>query len=294
MMKVLVTGATGFTGSHVVPLLLKQGLDVHCLVRPSSDTTRLRAGACQVTGDLDDPDSLERALLGRDALVNIASLGYGHAPVIVRTAIKSGVRRALFISTTAIFTSLEARSKSVRLSAEEMIRSSGLAYTILRPTMIYGGSRDRNMSRLIRYLLRWPVIPIAGSGRGLLQPVYVDDVARAVIQSLLSSETVNNSYNVPGGTALTFDQVIDTVCRQLKRAVLKIHLPNGPVVAILSACERLPIRLPFKAEQVLRLEENKAFDCSPASRDFGYRPLSFADGIRLELCEMGIKAIGNG
>ncbi|HYK87299.1 MAG TPA: NAD-dependent epimerase/dehydratase family protein [Acidobacteriota bacterium] len=288
-MKVLVTGATGFTGSRLVPLLLEQGLEVRCLVRPSSDTSQLPDGVCLVPGNLNNPGSLERALQGADTLVNLASLGFGHAPDIVRAAASSRVRRAVFISTTAIFTSLDAHSRSVRVAAEEIIRGSGLAYTILRPTMIYGSSRDRNMSRLIRYLLRWPVIPIAGTGRGLQQPVHVDDITRAVAQSLTSADAVNNSYNVPGATALSLDQVIDTVGRLLGRPAIKIHLPHRPVVAILRACERFSIRLPLKAEQVMRLEEDKTFDFSDAARDFGYRPRSFVDGIQQELCEMGLR-----
>jgi uncharacterized protein YbjT (DUF2867 family) len=269
-------------------MLLERGIEVSCLVRPSSDTARLPANVRLIPGDLSVPDSLERAMSGIDCLVNIASLGFGHAPAIVRAARSSGVRRAVFVSTTAIFTSLDARSKSVRLEAEEIIRGSGLDYTILRPTMIYGSSRDRNMSRLIRWLNRWPLFPVLGSGRGLQQPVYVRDVASAVIGSFASAETVNKSYNVPGASALTFDQVIDTVCRQLNRRVRTVHLPHLPIVALLAACERLSIRLPLRAEQVLRLEEDKSFDFSAASRDFGYDPLPFDRGIRLEIEEMGI------
>jgi uncharacterized protein YbjT (DUF2867 family) len=288
-MKVLVTGSTGFTGSYVVPLLLRQGASVRCLVRATSDTSRLALPQVELAGgDLSDQASLERALRGADVLVNIASLGFGHAPNIVNAALAAGTRRALFISTTAIFTTLNAPSKAVRLAAEETIRASGLDYTILRPTMIYGSSRDRNMCRLIRYLRRWPAIPVFGRGEHLQQPVYVEDLAAAILQSLATERTVGRAYNVSGEAALTYNQVIDTVCEALGRRARKVHLPVAPLVTVLNTMERLPLRLPVRAEQVLRLNEDKAFDHKEATADFDYRPRSFAEGIKLELQEMGI------
>jgi nucleoside-diphosphate-sugar epimerase len=286
-MRVLLTGATGFTGSYVVPLLLQQGADLRCLVRHSSDTRSLPAERVELAyGDLNDETSLETALRNVEVLVNVASLGFGHAQNIVNAAAAAGVRRAVFISTTAVFTTINARSKSVRLSAEESIHKSGLAYTVLRPAMIYGSSRDRNMCRLIRYIKRWPVIPVFGDGQSLQQPVYVEDVAAAIVQALASPHAVGGSYNLAGSMPLTYEQVIDTVCELTARRVRKIHLPARPVVKGLTFLERLSLRLPVKAEQVMRLNEHKVFDFTEAARDFGYRPRSFAEGIRLELQEM--------
>ena len=288
-MKVLVTGATGFTGSYVVPLLLKQGAHVRCLVRASSNRISLPAVELELAqGDLDDRASLERALRGCDVLVNVASLGFGHAPQIVNAAVAASVKRAVFISTTAIFTTLNAPSKSVRLAAEETIRTSGLRYTILRPTMIYGSSRDRNMCRLIRFLRSWPVVPVFGAGEHLQQPVYVEDLAAAVVQSLMSERSVGRSYNISGAAPLTYNRIIDIICEIMGRRVRKVRLPIAPLVSALTMLERLPLRLPIKAEQILRLNEDKAFDHAEAIEDFGYRPRSFAEGIRMELREMGI------
>jgi uncharacterized protein YbjT (DUF2867 family) len=289
-MKVLVTGATGLTGSFVTPLLLRQGAEVRCFVRASSDTSRLPAGQVELArGDLNDRSSIEGALEGVDALVNIASLGFGHAPDIVSAAVAKGVRRAVFISTTAIFTTLDAPSKRVRLAAEEAIRRSGLSYTILRPTMIYGSSRDRNMCRLIRYLRRWPVIPVFGTGEHLQQPVYVEDLAAAVARSLSCARTEGRAYNLSGPAPLSYNNIIDTICELLDRTVHKVHLPAAPLASALASLERLALRLPVKAEQVRRLNEDKVFDPAEAVKDFGYSPRPFADGIRMELLEMGMR-----
>jgi uncharacterized protein YbjT (DUF2867 family) len=284
---VLVTGATGFTGSAVVPLLLAQGHSVRCLVRPSSDRRWLpAAGIDWSVGDVGDPKSLAAAMAGIDVLVNIASLGFGHAPTIVQAAREARVPKAVFVSTTALLTTLAAQSKEVRLAAEALIGESGIAATILRPTMIYGSRRDRNISRLIGYVKSSPVIPVFGSGRHLQQPVHVDDVAAAIASAAVTPLTAQRTYTVAGPEALTYNQVVDVVAAAVGRKVLKLHLPARPVVAGLALLESVGLRLPVRSEQVRRLEEDKAFDIADAVRDLGFSPRPFPEGVGREVAEM--------
>lgn len=283
-MKVFVTGATGFTGSRVVPLLLNNGYEVRCLHRENSNRESLSQYPIEwVTGDLSDSASLSTAMQGTDALVNIASLGFGHADSIITAAKNAGIKRAIFISTTAIFTQLNAPSKKIRVAAELTIESSGLKYTILRPTMIYGSERDRNMWRLIRLMKQSPIIPVFGSGNHLQQPVFVDDVAQAVVSCLSNDKTIGKSYNIAGKQALTYNQVIDIIAKQMNKRIWKIHIPSKPAVGLLTLFEKIQIPFPIKAEQVLRLNEDKAFSCEEAIKDFGFSPRSFEEGIGLEL-----------
>lgn len=289
-MKIVVTGATGFTGSFVMPLLMDQPHDVRCLVRTTSNVDALDDRIERVTGDLDDKDALVAAFSGADLLINIASLGFGHAPNIVEAAHEAGIRRALFVSTTAIFTNLNAPSKAGRMAAEQAIRDSGLDYTIVRPTMIYGTSGDRNMCRLVAHIRRGRMLPIVGDGSWLQQPVYVGDLAWAIVTAALSDKSVNKEYNISGAQALTYNEVIATVERLVGRTVFKFYLPTGPIVRLLSAMERskLPLRFPIKAEQILRLNEHKAFSHEEAATDFGYSPRTFEEGMRAEIEQMGL------
>jgi len=280
-MKVLVTGATGFTGSYTVPVLLQQGMAVRCFVRKTSDISHLSYNRVKVAyGDLNEPGTLKQALVGMDALVNIASIGFGHAPAIVTAAVETGIRRAVFISTTAIFTRLNADSKRIRLAAEEMIAKSGLAYTILRPTMIYGSPRDRNISRLIRYVERYPLIPVFGDGRHLQQPIHVEDLAWAIAGALQSNKTLSKAYNIAGSSPLTFNELIDTTSRQLGKRIRRLHLPAGVIIRCLQFVERRGFRLPVSSEQVQRLNEDKNFDYSEATADFGFKSRTFSEGVR--------------
>ena len=282
-----MTGATGFTGSAVVPILIAAGYSVRCFVRQSSNRRGLSLTGCEwAVGDVSDHDSLLAAMDGCDMLMSVTSLGFGHAPTIVGAARSSGIQRAVFVSTTAVQTTLNARSKSVRLAAEQLIVESGIPFTILRPTMIYGSSRDRNISRLVRFLWKLPVVPVVGSGLYHQQPVYVGDVARALVASLNTAATVGNTYAVAGPEPLTFNELVDTIASVIGRTVITVRLPARPVLSVLSLSESLGVKLPIRKEQVQRLQEDKVFDISPARRDFGYAPIPFGEGVQRLVSEM--------
>lgn len=223
-------------------------------------------------GDLADAARLP--LDGITTLVYCASMGFGHVPPLLAQLHDSQVRRAVFISTTAIFTSLPSRSKVARLEAERAVEASGLEWTMLRPTMIYGTSRDRNISRLLRFLKRSPIFPICGNG--LWQPIHVEDLAAAVVAALDSPASICQTYNLAGAAPLRFDDLVRTAASAVGRHVLLLNVPL--TLGILAA--RLT-RI-VSPEQLRRLAEDKAFDSTPAVRDFNFRSRSFEDGVRDE------------
>jgi nucleoside-diphosphate-sugar epimerase len=193
----------------------------------------------------------------------------------------------MFFGTTAIFTSIASGSRKLRERAEHIIREGRVPYTIIRPTLIYGGTQDRNMSRLIEYIRSHSIIPVFGTGEFLQHPVYVGDLATAVLQILGSSRARNRVYNLPGADALTFNDLVDIIAALLNKRVLKLHVPAMPAIITLQALYRAGVRLPIKAEQIRRLNEHKAFAYADAAEDFGYQPILFCKGIAAEIEEMG-------
>src|SRR5687768_5730859 len=103
------------------------------------------------------------------------------------------------------------------------------------------------------------VVPIFGDGNYLQQPIYVGDVAQAIVSCLCNDQAIRKSYNIAGKYPLTYNQVIDTIAGQMNKRVWKVHIPSAPVVRALNFFERLHIPFPIKGEQVLRLNENKDF-----------------------------------
>jgi len=289
--RAFVTGGSGFTGARVITRLLAEGWQVDALARSAKAAETVRAlGAEPRKGDLEVAGSLRTAIeaTAADVVINVASLGFGHGPGIVADIEASGTRRAVFVSTTAIFTTLNASSKGPRTASEDAIRASTLDWTILRPTMIYGRPGDRNMERLLRSLRRWPIWPLPGGGHRLQQPVHVDDLAATIVAGATRPEAVRQEYNVPGLTAEPFRDLVATAASAIGRNTRLVSVPLGPPIRVLDVVERRLVKPPVTAEQLQRLDEDKSFDCGPAITDLGHDPRPFAEGIADEARLLGL------
>lgn len=302
-MRLLVTGGSGFLGGYVLAEAARRGHTCVALARSPAAALAVSAyGALPLDGNLDEPSALAGAFASArcDALVNLASLGFGHAPAIVDAAVGSGLDRAVFVSTTAVTTALPARSKAVRLAAERTIASSALKWTTLRPTMIYGAPGDRNLSRLLTRLAgaqralvvrgrQVPlVVPVPGGGRQLQQPVHVADLAGAVLTAVERAETAGRRYDVAGPQPLTFADLLRTAAAAAGCPVRLLPVPLAPVIALTRCCEKLGRRPGIRAEQWQRMAEDKAFPIDAAARDLAYAPRTFAAGIRAEAAALGL------
>ncbi|MGO9162028.1 MAG: SDR family oxidoreductase [Streptosporangiaceae bacterium] len=289
-MRLLVTGGSGFLGRYVLREAARRRHETVALARSEAAAALVAGrGAQPLDGDLDQPDALPAIFASArcDVLVNLASLGFGHAPAIVAAAEHAGLKRGVFVSTTAITTTLPAPTKRIRLAAEEEIRSSGLDWTILRPTMIYGAPGDRNLSRLLALLTRAPVLPVPGR-RHLQQPVHASDLAEAVLAAAERSAAAGQSYDVAGPVPLTFDELLRISARAVGSTTRFVPVPLAPLIALARCYEQLSQHPRIKAEQLERLAEDKAFRIDDAVRDLDYAPRPFEDGIALEAALMNL------
>lgn len=284
-MKVLLTGATGLLGGALLDVLLAQGHEVRCLVREDSPrASRLDARKTELfRGDAGDAGALSRALSGADALLHVA--GIEHSPAVVEAARRAGSSRLVVVGSTSAHSAYSFRSDP-KLRMEELVRGSGLAYTIVRPSMIYGSEMDKNVHRLLRFLDRSPLFPMFGSGENLWQPVYHEDCARGVYEALVRPSAVGQSYDLPGAEPLTYLEMVETAAGALGKKPRIVRLPLEPVRRMLAAAEALRLPLPIRSEQVLRLREDKAYPYDKARRELGYAPRPFADGVALEVARL--------
>ena len=281
---VLVTGANGFTGRFVCKELKRRKIPFIAVIRPKGDFSWMESESINYRfADLNDVDQLSEAMEGCKFLLNIASIGFGSAPSIIKACEASGITRAVFISTTSIYTKLNSVSKGIRLSAEKSIKSSGLKWTILRPTMIYGTDGDRNMIKLIRWIDTKKVLPIFGNGKSLQQPIFVRDLAWSIVEVLSNESTYMQSFNLSGRYPLTFEEVINDIETSLCKRIFKFYLPARLTIYFLRFLEKLGIILPIKAEQIERLNEDKDFKYTKASRYFNFSPIAFKNGIKIEV-----------
>jgi uncharacterized protein YbjT (DUF2867 family) len=284
-MRILLTGGTGLLGGGLLELLLAAGHEVRCLVRPDSpNVSRLDGHGVEIfRGDAGNEADLYGALGGTDAFLHVA--GIEHSPAVVGAARRSGVGRLVVVGSTSAHSAYAFRS-GPKLEMERVVRSSGLLWTIVRPTMIYGSERDRNIHRLLRFLDRWPFFPMFGPGTNLWQPVYHEDCARAILETLKHPETVHQSYDLPGANPLTYLDLVKTAAAALGRRPRIIRIPIEPVRRALVAAERLRLPLPVDSGQVTRLREDKAYPYPDARRDLDYAPRPFREGVALEVARL--------
>jgi uncharacterized protein YbjT (DUF2867 family) len=290
-MRLLVTGGSGFLGGHVLREAAARGYEMIALARSAAAARSVTAaGAQPIAGDLDRARELDEAFAAAraDALVCLASLGRGHGPGIVAAAEEAGIPRAVFVSTTAVTTTLDPPSKQVRLAAEQQIRGSGLDWTILRPTMIYGAPGDRNLSRLLVLLRRTPVLPVPAAAACLHQPVHVADVATAVLDALRTPAAIGSMYNVAGPEPIPFADLLRTCTRAAGSRTRLVPVPLTPLVRLARGYEAVSRHPRIRAEQLLRLGEDKAFGIDEAVRDLGYAPRRFDAGIQAEARMLGL------
>ena len=284
----LITGATGHSGEWFIKMLISEKYDkrIRCTVRDTSNTSYLDNSGLDielVIGDLKDPVFANRALDKITTVVNFT--GQKCVKNLVNSDNVKYVDWVISVHTTAIFSKYKSLAKEYK-EIENCLIESGKRYTIVRPTMIYGSNKDRNMSKLINYLNKFRFFPVFGKGTNLLQPIYAKDVAGAVHAILNNRESVTNkSYNIAGKNPITYNELLKTVARGLQRNVTLIHVPYNISYLAVKFLNVIINNFPISTEQIMRMNEDKAYDCTEAINDFGFSPISFDEGITLQILE---------
>jgi nucleoside-diphosphate-sugar epimerase len=294
---IFLTGATGYVGSHLVARFLAQGKRVRCLVIPGDPLEpRPSPGLEVVRGDVADLSSFEAHGDGVTAIVHAAALMLPNPAERIRRvnvegtrnvidfARKWGVGRIVYLSAvSAVYREKNSYGLS-KAEAERLVMESGLDYTILRPTMIYGVGGGLHFAKLVALLRKIPlVIPIVGSGGARLQPVWIGDVVAAIEAVLQEPRAVGRAYGVSGATVVRFDQLVDLILAESGQRKLKLRVPLGLCqmgARVLTAV--LPAGF-FSPEAILGLSQDADLDHRELSEECGWSPLALEVGLKRAL-----------
>lgn len=287
-MELLITGATGFTGGLFIKKLakLKPHSKAYCLVRHSSNYKRINSLTLNISyikGDSNVGTTWEEIIQKHNVLTIIHIASIRHVPVILDSFNKTGqTPRLIIIGTTGVYSNYNQYSQIYKDIESQLEKYSG-SYCLLRPTMIYGSERDKNLHKLIRFCDRYGVFPVFGSGDHLVQPVHADDLAQAILTAL-QRPNIQGAYDLSGGSVVTFRELLTLVEKLLAKQVGQISLPLNAGVWSATILENLlKERSPVRREQILRLQEDKAYPHDAAQRDLDFFPRTLEEGLRQEV-----------
>jgi len=289
-MKIFIAGGTGFVGAHLVATLRERGHQLRLLVHARA--VGMASGLEQVEGDVTSLESFAAALSGCDAVINLVGIirefpsrgitferlhVQATANMLAATR-QAGIRRYLQMSALGTRPNAVSRYHVTKFRAEELVRSSGLDATILRPSLIYG-PKDAFISMLARQLRLTPIMPVIGSGSYRLQPVHVADVVRCFALALEMPETIGGCYELCGNDRLTYLELLDVIASALGRpAPLKPRIPLGVMKLVIPLMQQLP-QFPITMDQLQMLIEESICD-GCWQKVFGFEPRDFRDEIR--------------
>lgn len=287
---ILLTGATGSIGSRLLPRLLESGEEVRCLVREPRKLGDQRVNVQITMGDLrelSDPYLLRQAMRGVDTVIHLAASIRDQPPYrveelnglatvrLLEAAERAGVKRFVFFS--ALNASAVQRTRFFRAKwiAEQALLKSDLETTIFRPSIVFDHSDP--WITLLRRFSFLPAMPVSGDGKSVFQPIWADDVARAVLASL--ERPADGIKDLAGPQTLTYNQMSLLVGQLASRPRPLIHIPLPVVHLGLSTLHAI-----FKEAVFATWQEAELMRVSMTSdrgtadlEELGVKPRSMAD-----------------
>jgi nucleoside-diphosphate-sugar epimerase len=272
---VLVLGATSLIGGHLLALLKAEDLDPTAFSRrPPSEE------ACWIGGDLKDADLDDR--------LPVAATVFSLSPIWLLPAVlpslkARGMERLIAFSSTSRFTKTDSSDAGERAVAEQLAQAEaaveawcaeqGVAWTILRPTLIYDEGHDENVSRIARLIRRFHVMPLSGKGEGLRQPVHAEDLAAGALAAAHAPAARNRAYDLVGGETLTYRLMVDRISEGLGKTPRSLPMPTWLFGLIMRLAK--PFYPGATVAMGTRMGRDLTFDSAPATRDFAWAPRAF-------------------
>ena len=271
----LVIGLSGQVGQALLPLLRERGGEWLALSRwPQPEL----AGVQWLQGSLEAMPAL--ALQAP----TILSLGPLDAFAAWFESADSQARRVIALGSTGRRDKQRSGDRAERELADRLVASEsrlfaasaarGVALTLLRPSLVYGGGRDRSLSPMVERARRWRVLALPRNAQGLRQPVHVADVAAAVLACLEVPATAGKAYDLPGGETLAFDDMVQRTLQRQAPGTRLLRLPT-PLFGLLAQLARLLDSGAPGTGVISRIALDQIADPGPAQRDFRYTPRGF-------------------
>ena len=287
-----VSGATGFLAGSVIASALERGLRVRALRRPGKAAPFLAAEVERrvdwFEGDLLSPGRWREGIRGADAVIHLAAAGTGTAEALRRANVEAtrslleaakgeGAARFVHLSSAVVTDGDEDPYAGSKRAAEALVRACGLPWVILRPTVIVGRGEPYFLHRLVGRLGRRRPLPVYGHCR--IQPVFVEDVARAVTAAALSAGAVGGTYELAGRDAMTYESFVRDIARASRSPAPRfLRLPLAPLQRVAPLLDRVLGGHRFR-RPVRFASFDHVYDVAAAERDLGFTAEGWTEGL---------------
>lgn len=277
--RVGVVGAASQVGQALLPRLAAQGIRVCRIGRETG-----LGGAEQVHVYDADRGCFEPPIDAADALVSLAPLP--SIGVVLDMARLVGARRVIAFGSTGRFSKVNSSSTleldfvAQQEQAERLFSSrceaAGVAWTLFRPTMIYGADADQSVAFVKAMVGRFGFFPIPWGATGLRQPVHLDDLAAACVSALECERTFGRAYNLGGGEVLRFPDLVRRIFEAAHRRPMLVPVPLTLYYLVVAAASKFAGAAFVRREMVDRMYQDLVADNQPAREDFDYAPRRFS------------------
>lgn len=288
---ILLTGSTGFIGGHVLRALSKKNLQVRCLSRNPIGSEN--PNMSYVIGDVLDYDSLVKATAGADIVYYfIHMMGkqkeQDRFDILDRLAITNmvkacrinGVKRIIHLTGMSNPEEKLSRHLASRKEVEEIIKNSGMDYTIFRASVIIGrgGGAFEILDAAVR---KFPIIPVLNWEQTKVQPIYIEDVIKYLVDCLDKKETINKCFDIGCSEVFTYKELIKGYASELGLKRIFISIPGSwHWVSAVVLGKLAPVNPDVVYWLIESLQNSMVCEANDLKTIFGFEPLSFKDSIR--------------
>jgi len=314
-MKVLVTGGTGFAGSHLVNRLISDGFEVRVIARNSKKAEKLKEkGVGIILGDITDKDVVKGAVNGVKKVYHLAAnwrtagvpdkvywdVNVGGTKNLLEASLKENIERFVHCSTMGVHGHVDEIPSNentrynpgdiyqvTKLEAEKLAlnfyKEKGLPVSVIRPCAIYGPG-DMRLLKMFRAIAKKRFIML-GSGETLYHMIYVTDLAEGFRLAADKKEAIGEPFLIGGEEYVSLNKLAEMIAKEIGVSPPKIHFPVWPVellgTIVEKVCIPLKIEPPIYRRRVLFFTKDRAFDISKAKNILGYKPkVNLETGIK--------------
>ncbi len=301
---IFITGANGFIGSSFVEYCAAQGVSVMALIRSGLPHFIVDKNVKVVFGDILDRDSISKCIKPGMIVVHLAANPYH--PVLSHKVNVEGTRnlvevcrikkveRVVYVSSQAVKITNKGVYAKTKLEGEQIIIDSGLPYTIVRPSLVYGEGELGLFNKIRKLAKMLPFIPVFGDGQAKVCPIHIEDLCRCLMDIALDKNCEGGIFDLGSRENITYDQFYERLITYLGLGSVKvIHIPVW--IGLLASKFFLILKMknpPFYPDNILGSTQDTNCDVSLYVNKFGFTPRNFGVNTKLKVLIVGLGKIG--